>query len=380
MLYWLMRKDEVLTALDIGENGSINKISQEVRNAELLPLACRGDRQTGLKKWWNERSIPLGQGRVKEMLEEKGLVEPSEYLLRNLGLSLTDYYWIKPVSSNLTWKDVNLFDNPFKENLLVRMSTASEGSFTPNSTLQGQLEKSWQIKEGKRILVKGNSDRYSTESLNEIFACMLHKQQGFDNYTEYKLLKIKNKPYRYGCYSELFTSQSIELLSAWSVLTSEKGHAEKSDYEKIIAFCEKNGANPKKFRNVLDYMIMTDYILSNRDRHMNNIGVLRDAENLTVLKIAPLYDTGKSMFTGQILPLRYADIVDGDIRSFSRKERKQLAYVTDKSLVDAEKLPDAGQLAKLYQKDPALTPERIEQVCEAYEKKISAFRQWQETG
>jgi hypothetical protein len=81
-----------------------------VRNAELLPLVCRGDRQTGLKKWWNERSIPLGQGRVKEMLEEKGLVEPSEYLLRNLGLSLTDYYWIKPVSSNLTWKDVNLFD------------------------------------------------------------------------------------------------------------------------------------------------------------------------------------------------------------------------------------------------------------------------------
>lgn len=378
MQYWLMRKEEILTALDIGENGSILKTSQEVRHAELLPLACRGDRGAGLKRWWNERSIPLGQGRVKEMLEEKGLVEPSEYLLRNLGLSLTDYYWIKPVSSDLTWKDVNLFDNAFKENLLVRMSAASDGSFTPNSTLQGQLEKSWQIKEGKRILVKGNSDRYSTESLNEIFACMLHKQQGFNNYTRYKLLKINSKPYRYCCYSELFTSQFKELVSAWAILTSEKGQSRQSDYEKLISFCAAHGADPAIIRHDLDYMIMTDYILSNRDRHMNNIGILRDADDLTVLQVAPLYDTGKSMFTGQILPLRYTDLVDGDIRSFAKKERKQLAYVTDKSLVDVKKLPDAAQLAKLYQKDPALTQERIEQVCEAYENKIAAFRDWQE--
>ncbi len=379
MQYWLMRKEEVLAALEIGENGSILKTSEEVRNAELLPLAYRSDRRTGLKRWWNERSIPLGQGRVKEMLEEKGLVEPSEYLLRNLGLSLTDYYWIKPVASDLTWKDVNLFDNAFRENLLVRMKTASDGSFTPNSTLQGQLEKSWQIKEGKRILVKGNSDRYSTESLNELFACMLHKQQGFENYTEYKLLRIKNKPYRYCCYSELFTSQSRELVSAWAILTSDKGPSGQSDYEKLIAFCAEHGADPKMIRRDLDYMLMTDYILSNRDRHMNNIGILRNADDLRVLQIAPLYDTGKSMFTGQILPLRYADLVDGDIRSFSKNEKKQLAFVQDKGLVDTGRLPDGEQLFRLYRKDPALTTERIEQVCEAYEKKVAAFRQWQET-
>jgi len=79
------------------------------------------------------------------------------------------------------------------------------------------------------------------------------------------------------------------------------------------------------------------------------------------------------MFTEQILPLRNSGLVDGDIPSFTIKERKQLAYVTGKSLVDAAKLPDTAQLAKLYQKDLALTQERIEQVCEAYEKKIATF-------
>ena len=380
MFYWLMRKDEALLALDIDENGIIRKISEEAREKDLLPLPYRYDRQNGIKRWWKERSIPLRQGRIKEMLEEKGLINPSEYLMHNLGLSLTDYYWIKPIHSNLSWKNVNLYDNDFKENLLVRMNSSSEESFSPNSTLQGDLEKSWQIRNGKRILIKGNSDRYSAESLNEVFACKLHQLQGFENYTLYRLLKIKNKPYRYCCYSELFTNQKTELVSAWAILTSEKDGGNSSDYERLISYCERNGADPEKIRHDLDYMIMTDYILSNRDRHMNNIGVLRDAENLKIMSLAPLYDTGTSLFAGQILPIRYADLINGDIRSFTKKEKKQLELVTNKNLVDVSKLPDSTQLSKLYQKDPELLPERIEQVCEAYERKKEAFAEWQASG
>ena len=377
MLYWLMRKDDALLALDLGESGAINKVSGEIRHEELLPLAYRYQRQEGIRRWWNERSVPLGQGRVREMLEEKGLVSSTEYLVRNLGLSLTDYYWIKPIQSGLCWKDVNLYENDFKENLLVRINSSSAGSFTPNSTLQGQLEKSWLIRNGKRILVKGNSDRYSTESMNEVFAGILHERQGFQNHVNYKLLKIKNKPYAYGCYSELFTSQKSELISAWSILTYDH-RQDQSDFERLVSFCADHGADPVEIRRDLDYMIMTDYILSNQDRHMNNIGFLRDADSLQIQSLAPLYDTGKSMFVTRHLPMKYAELVNGDIRSFAKKEMKQLEYVTDRKLVDVSKLPGTGELAKLYRKDPALPQERIDQICEAYEKKVEAFTRWQE--
>ena len=120
------------------------------------------------------------------------MVESSEFALSNLGLSLTDYYWVKPVQSSLTWEDVNLFDNDFKKNLLVRIDDASPGSHTPNSTLQGQLEKSWQIRNGKRILIKGNTDVTSSESINEVFACFLHKKQRYRNYT-YPVIFMKTK-------------------------------------------------------------------------------------------------------------------------------------------------------------------------------------------
>ena len=44
--------------------------------------------------------------------------DPADYLIQNLGLSLTDYYWMKPVGSHLKWKDVNLFENAFSGDAL----------------------------------------------------------------------------------------------------------------------------------------------------------------------------------------------------------------------------------------------------------------------
>ena len=41
---------------------------------------------------------------------------------------------------------------------------------------------------------------------------------------------------------------------------------------------------------------MTDYLLSNTDRHMNNISVMRNPDTLEILGFAPIYDSGNSMF------------------------------------------------------------------------------------
>ena len=38
------------------------------------------------------------------------------------------------------------------------------------------------------------------QHINEVVATEFHKLQKYDNYTKYKLLPIKNKPYDYGCY------------------------------------------------------------------------------------------------------------------------------------------------------------------------------------
>ena len=385
MRYWLMRKNERITVLDFSDDGVLLKFSSEITDPKLAPLEYRANKNDWLKKWWQERSIPLEQGAVAKMLSESDLLGPQDYLFNNLGLSLNDYYWICPLGSKLKWEDVNLYDNDFKDDLLVRRKDGSSGiakstsGYSPNSSLQGQLEKTWQIRNGRRVLIKGNSDDLSCESLNEVFASLLHKKQGYDNYVEYKLIKIKGKSYSYGCISECFTNQDKELVTAWALLTSEKKKNDKSDYEFLISLAGRYGVDETQFRKDLEYQIMTDYILSNRDRHMNNIGILRDAKTLQLIRMAPIFDTGRSMFVRRY-GLRYEDLINYDTNSFYKKEKRLLSLVTDKTLVDATKLPDANDLAKLYSKDAHITQERIDAICRYYEIKIDAFKKWQDAG
>lgn len=71
-------------------------------------------------------------------------------------------------------------------------------------------------------MIKGNRDYFSAESFNEVFATKMHELQQFDNYTPYKLIEIHGQEYQYGCFSELFTSESLELISAYDVVVSKK--------------------------------------------------------------------------------------------------------------------------------------------------------------
>lgn len=376
MNYYLKRKDEVVAPIIMDERGHINKYAKgDNFRREIAPLMYSIE-SDALARWWDARVVPISQGRVDAMLKRKGLIGPEEYLLRNLGLSLTDYYWICPADSNLKWTDVNLFDNDFKEDLFVDMSSVDGPiqEFTPNSSLQGELEKSWRILNGKRYLVKGNKTELSTESINEVIASEFHAAQGYDNYTEYELTAIPDKEYEYGCMSENFVTQELEYVSAYSILTSAKKDNSVSRYEHLIETAGNFGIDKEQFRQDLEYQILTDYLLTNRDRHMNNIGVLRDANTLQFLRMAPIYDTGKSMYVQQLIPseekmLRY------QVNSFVTYERDQLKYVRNKDLVDVNKALPVERIRELYMKDNKMEIGRIDRVCKAYELKLKKFRE-----
>lgn len=60
--------------------------------------------------------------------------------------------------------------------------------------------------------------------------------------------------------------------------------------------CLNFGISEEDFDSFMDYEIMTDYLLTNTDRHMNNISVIRNPDTLEVLGFAPIYDSGNSMY------------------------------------------------------------------------------------
>lgn len=381
MQYLIMRKNDVITVADFDvDDGTMLWVSDVIKNIELAPLHKKSY-VTWLKDWWRERSIPIGQHKVEEMLQKKGLIGPEEYLLRNLGLSLTDYFWVKPIDSNLKWEDVNLFQNSFQNELQLENFSGDEGDnidiYNPNSSLQGQLEKKWIIHNDKRYLVKGNRDEKSTESINEVIVSKFHELQGYDNYTNYSLIKIKDREYDYGCISECFTSEDLELVSAYAVVTSETQKNDVSSYEHFINVCSKHGIDEEQLRRDLEYQIMMDFILSGRDRHLSNVSILRDADTLKFVRMAPIYDSGKCLFVAQEIPESRKELLNVKTNSFGSTELKLLSYVRDKSIVNVSKLPGSDLIEKAYEQDSQMAESRMKRVCEAYERKVELFRDYQ---
>jgi hypothetical protein len=376
MFYELMRKNTIITSVVIDDNTGLITKRGKVLDKDQFPLQGRAHNYS-LTEWWMDRAIPIKQGKIAQMLRQKGLPDSQAYMVKNLGLSLTDYYWIRPLGSGLTWEQVNLFDNDFKENLLLGTIELPDGerafSYQPNSSLQGNVEKTWVIDHGIRKMVKGNHTELSSESINEAIISSAIEAQGFPH-AEYALTKIEGKPYDYGCISPLFTSQKLELVSAYAVMQSEIQPNGVSGFEHFIHVCGQHGLDTDYVRRFLDFQVCMDFIFTNRDRHLTNIAILRDADTLKFVSMAPIFDSGKSLFVGkELCPVTDKQMLSQEVTSFRNTEMELLKLVQDKSIVDIGRLPPTDDIRKMYEMDSRVSEDRIRFVLESYERKTDLY-------
>ena len=372
--YHLMHRDEVVCSILIDPiTGAILKASRPSA-PELLPLGGNID-SAMLRKWWQRRAVPVSQGNIRRILERIGITTHT-YLEQNLGLSLTDHYWIKPLDADFGWQEINLFTNDFRDAVgdMQLSGTMDEvpdlptNAFSPSSSVQGELRKKWIISDGKRFLIKGNHGGNSQESLNEVVASMIHQRQGKQPYVAYSPIQI-GPDHPFCCICESFTSDEVEFIPAIDVVESAKKDNALSLYEHFIKVCSAHGLDDSVTRSFLEYQILSDFILTNIDRHLNNFGVLRDTHTLKFIGMAPIFDSGNSMFwQNPRLPKR-DDLTRIEVNSFRGKEMQLLEYVTDRSAVDLHQLPSCDELREIYEMDP-LIPCR-DSILLGYQKKIT---------
>lgn len=374
-IYLLMHKDIPVTMLEISQTGDIIHVSKKPINIEHLPIITQYDNYS-LSSWWEERAIPSTRDYLSQLLATKGMRLPKEYLLNNLGLSLTDCYWVKPIDSDIMWKDVNFYTNSFKDDTL-KFSTdeKKENIYTPNSSLGGNIEKTWSVKNQDRYLIKGNRTEKSSESINEVIASEIHKKQEFSNYAAYELLKIEGKRYDYGCMTKAFTSEHDELITAYDLLISR--NIQGNYYDGLITICKECGMDIQGIREQIDYMIMSDYIMSQTDRHFNNIGFLRDPDTLILKGLAPIYDNGNSMYYNSLAPQDEKDMEYLSVKGFTTNLEDTLKLVNNYNAIDLTKLPPVSFIKTMYANDSKADSKQIDNICYAYERRIDRCRNLQ---
>ncbi len=308
--YVLMNGNYPVMEFNYREQSNDFKIFKVI-DAARAPLGCVTQAGNGnnaaLKDWWDHRSIPGSRAGLDAKLAQLGLESPEQIPFRNLGLSLSDQYWIRPANDNISWSSINYFDNEFGAEEGTLSGAASGGSpvwdawlaqvglDSPDNTSEGALPKRWIRQGDKRLLLKGCNPWADQQPVNELVATALHRRLlNEEDYVAYSLVEDeKGDPV--ACSCPCFVAKDEEYIPASRLLATQGKYQGEPDYDAYLRICRNLGMRSEDVELALSKMIVCDSIIANNDRHLRNFGLVRDIDTLT-LRCAPLFDSGNSLW------------------------------------------------------------------------------------
>lgn len=253
-----------------------------VYHEALLPLYLRRVHNADL--WLQTRAVDSHRANSRLLKKALRLAEKDDLstVIHVHGATITDNYWVRPIGSELAYKDIK-FGDDFFSNLAL---TGSYDSFakaanskhkkTPELTNIGSFEKCWKLQDGKWWMYKKANHN---EMFSELFICKLGKALGM-NMAEYVRGDgyVKSPDFTHGA------AVNFEPASAFM--------GDDEDYSDVVKELKHlcPAAIPEYIR-----MIFLDTITANPDRHTNNFGLLRDIENGDLLGLAPNFDNNLAL-------------------------------------------------------------------------------------
>ena len=376
----LMHKNTEVAEMELDEiTGFILKITA-VYAPDHLPVGIAFKKgiadRAAMNEWWTDRSIPASRSGVRNVLENLEISNTKMLLVRCFGLSLSDQYWIKPQNTEIAWEQINFFDNDFSEDIgdvLFGQAKNLEGFdfSSPDNTSDGCLKKRWKIINGKRCLIKGGSNLERQQPFNEVIATKIMERLGIPH-VPYELLWDNGEPYS---VCDDFVTADTELVAAWRIIQTQKKGNRTSVYQHLLNCCEDLGV--KNIVPALDRMIVLDYIIANEDRHLNNFGLLRNAETLEWIGFAPIYDSGSSLgYDKRVSQIRQqADIT---CKPFKKSHAEQIKLVSDFSWIDFDKLSDVSTMIMDILSDESvqdfINEQRATAIAETVRKRIETLQ------
>ena len=372
MIYELMHKDKKVGLIEIDVAGNLTNYAEYISDA--VPFLGKANLNK-MKIWWKQRAVPGSRKMMDEVIKNSGCASTSEYLAKNLGLSMTDSYWVCPVDMTLSWEKVRLRNQlGINEGLLPYHD---EISYDPNASLGGQMEKYWDLNGDVPKLVKTSLTYKGIQSINEAFATFIHERQGsMIPFVRYRVERLNDEQTQSICDS--FSSDEIEFIPAYEVVDSQNISNETALYDGYITICANNGIDRDIMQAFMDYQTLTDFVISNTDEHLYNFGILRDSESLKLIGPAPIFDSGNSMFFSEDRkkPFSRAELLQRTITGFYKSEEKMLLKVKNKHIVKENLLPEKREVFEFYI-DNGIPEEKAEFISECYGKKVELLHEFQ---
>ena len=289
-------------------SSSLEIIEINKQHKQFFPLGLKIDNNS-LLSWIKSRTIPKNRNFVHKILMELDLsLDDIEGIVSiSKSLSLNDSYWIVDSEFDGLFSDFNLYDNDFNT-ILSLLAYTGYGSVkkmgfisSPEFTTNGMLAKAWRRDpQGKKgiYLYKGGSygcANCGKEPYSEFYASQIADTMGLD-ITYYNLGKWRGK---INSVCEVFSSKEKAFIPICHLVTD-------GGWKAVLEYYKGLG---EEFYNSLVDMLIFDIIIVNTDRHFGNFGFLVDCQTNKIVKTAPIFDNGLSLFH---------DALDDDMESLDK--------------------------------------------------------------
>ena len=152
------------------------------------------------------------------------------------------------------------------------------------------------------------------------------------DHVNYSVIIDDEKPYS---VCEDFISRDTELVTAWKILQRYPKPNHLSVYQHYINCCKSLGI--EDIVDKINQMIVVDFIIANEDRHLNNFGLVRNANTLEWIDVAQIFDSGSSLGYDKVTPNmdKQSLIV---CKPFKKTYFEQLKLVTSFDWIDFDAL------------------------------------------
>lgn len=233
--------------------------------------------------WCASRILTLDRKYAKEILNSIGATqaatdkERAQIALSYHCLSLTDIFWVRSLDENISYKEINLYenhmDNAFVDvSLRGRQMTVQNDSLVPDLSTNGKFPKAW-LRTDKGFLLLKDGDKEAVENellasqICQCFQCnqVIYKEDFFENE------KVSS--------SEIMTNLEFGIVSreAFEI------YACNEEIDAVEFVLKLDGYN-YYMMNILDYLI------GNTDRHWGNWGLLIDNKSNQPVRLHALMD------------------------------------------------------------------------------------------
>lgn len=279
MHYALINKETPLCDFIIEGDGEL-EFCKIVKTYAPLPFWCEN-----IDSWVANRSAAKHRSHVNKLLEMYGGKTSSVFIALTHCLSLTDTLWVKSEREDVSWKDVNLYENQFDEEVskfafngrdVVNFQKTTR---SPELTTDGAYDKCWlNEKDGIHLIKTGSSGARNAglEPYGEVLA-----SQVFEKICSSVKYDLKKYDGRVVSDCKIFTSQEYGYKPVSLFLKNGVKYGLPETLEIYREFnCED------EFRR----MVVADCITLNSDRHFGNFGFLVNNETFERTALNPCFD------------------------------------------------------------------------------------------